>query len=287
MKRTFALVATLSLLTLTACGGGGGSDSPVSVNQPSNGGSPVVNPSTPTTNGFVVSGKAIKFENGKQTGTVNSQFHDGELLVRVEGKEIWFSEYKGTEKYMVYVYDEANKKYTDKPDHYTGRLQYATFGLLYQYTNPNNPTTYLYYTGKHNATKDMPNTGTAHYVGAVFAYRPSDNKTVFSDESFYSSKYPNLYDGVKQDPITFDVDFGQRTVKGTINKLRPFDDHYGEQIKNIKLSAKINGNTFSGTANGVSTEGVFVRPTAVEMTGLFKDDNNKIQGAFGARQQGK
>ena len=286
MKNTFAFIATLSAFALTACGGGG-SDSPVAVNQPSNGGSPVVNPSTPTTNGFVVSGKAIKFENGKQTGTMNSEFNDQILTVRVDGREMWhISEYKGTDKGMVYVYDEVNKKYTDKPADYTGHFQYAVFGLMYDYTNSNAPTTYLYYTGKHNATQDMPNTGKAHYVGAVFAYRPSD-KMVFSDESFYSSKYPNLYDGVKQDPITFDVDFAQKTVKGTINKLRPWHDIHGEQIKDIKLSAKIKGNTFSGTANGVSTEGVFVGPKAVEMTGLFKDDNNKIQGAFGARQQGK
>lgn len=287
MKKTLTCALLASLFTLTACGGGG-SDSPVAVNQPTNGGgtNTPTTPTTPTNNGFVVSGKAIKFENGKQTGTVDSKFHDGELLIRVEDKEIWLPEYKGTDKGMSYVYDEVNQKYTDKPDEYTGQFQYAAFGLLYQYANPNSPTTYLYYTGKHNATQDMPKTGKAHYVGAVFAYRPSD-RTVFTDESYYVAKYPNAYDGVKQDPITFDVDFANKTVDGTINKLRPWDNPYGEEIKNIKLFGKINGNTFSGTKNGVTTEGVFVGAKAVEMTGLFKDDNNKIQGAFGARQQGK
>ena len=58
-----------------------------------------------------------------------------------------------------------------------------------------------------------------------------------------------------------------------------------EKLNDIKLSAKINGNTFSGTENGVSTEGIFVGAKATKMIGLFKDDNNKIQGAFGAKKQ--
>lgn len=292
MKKTLTCALLASLFTLTACGGGG-SDSPVSVNQPINGGgtNTPTTPTTPTNNGFVVSGKAVKFENGKQTGTMNSEFNDQMLIVRVDGHEMWhITEYKAPNKGMVYVYDEVNKKYTDKPDDYTGRFQYAVFGLKYHYADPNNPSTYVYYTGKHNATQDMPKTGKAHYVGAVLAYRPSD-RTVFTDESYYSSKYPNLYDGVKQDPITFDVDFANKTVNGKINKLHAWENGWdkpsGKEIKNIELSATIKGNTFSGTKNGVTTEGVFVGAKAVEMTGLFKDDNNKIQGAFGARQQGK
>ena len=58
MKNTFAFIATLSAFALTACGGGG-SDSPVSVNPQTNGGSNTSNPSTPTMNSFVVSGKRI------------------------------------------------------------------------------------------------------------------------------------------------------------------------------------------------------------------------------------
>lgn len=269
MKRTFALVATLSLLTLTACGGGG-SDSPVAVNQPSNGGSPVVNPSTPTTNGFVVSGKAIKFDNGKQTGTINSEYEKQYLQIKVEDKQFGLV-INHTDYHKVHT-AEYNSS-TGEPDEYTGQMQYAAYGA---FGYPNTHTMYVYYIGKHNITKDMPTTGTAVYKGNVVAYRSSDQK-VFSNFN---------------EPIDFNVDFGKKTLNATINKLhhhRLTRENYVpvEPITNIELSATIKGNTFSGTKNGVSTEGVFVGPKAVEMTGLFKDDNNKIQGAFGARQQGK
>ena len=76
-------MATLSVFALTACGGGGGSDSPVAVNQATNSGSNTGN----TTNDFVVSGKAVKFENGKQTGTMNSEYEKQYLQIKVEDKQ--------------------------------------------------------------------------------------------------------------------------------------------------------------------------------------------------------
>lgn len=266
MKKTLTCALLASLFTLTACGGGGGADdpatSPVAVNQPTNGGTTT----TPTTNGFVVSGKAIKFENGKQTGTMNSEYEEQYLQIKVEDKQFGLAiNHTNYNKVSSAAYNPT----TGEPDEYTGQMQYATYGA---FGYPNTQTMYVYYIGKHNITKDMPTTGTAKYLGNLIAYRPSD-KQVFATYT----------------PVDFNVDFGKKTVNAKIDKLNNItrDVFSLEEIKNIELSATIKGNTFSGTKNGVTTEGVFVGPKAVEMTGLFNDSKNKIQGAFGARQQGK
>ena len=277
MKNTFALMATLSALTLTACGGGGGSDSPVSVNQPSNGGNPVVNPSTPTTpttNGFVVSGKAIKFENGKQTAEIDS--YSGTTtppeywgLIKIDGKELFYM-HDGRGEVGHYGWAPQNGEWSY---HDLGTVGYSRFGVMH---DTKNNMEYVFYTGKEFITplNEMPVTGTIEYGGYAVAYRPSDKKTFLT----YANKNPY--------PVNFTVDFANKKLTGKIDEIYEQTDK-NERIKDIELSATINGNTFSGSKNGVSTEGIFVGSKAAEMTGLFKDDNNKIQGAFGAKQQGK
>lgn len=287
MRASVLTLTTLLALTLTACGGGGGSSdnpnqSPVVVNPPTNGGggSGGNTTPTPTTDGFVVSGKAIKFENGKQTGTVDSTTRNTGLVhkdwsVVIDGKEIIAPQYEFYVNYGGY--------FIDKPSGYTahhGAPGYARFGVLH---DPKNNMDYVFYTGKEHITpvNEIPTTkDPVEYVGYAVAYRPSDKKTfaTFSNTDPY--------------PVNFKVDFANKKLTGEIAEMEDFTN--GEQykpnvkkerIKDIKLSATIKGNTFSGSKNGVSTEGIFVGPKAAEMTGLFKDDNNKIQGAFGAKKQ--
>lgn len=273
MKKTFALMATLSVFTLTACGGGGGSDSPVAVNQPTNGSGNTDKPNTPTTtNGFEKGGKAIQFTNGKQTKEMDS-FAGMSLekwgMIKIDGKE--FRLMPDTQIAMYY-----DPSIADLPIH-GGTSGYARFGVMHDIKNK---TDYVFYTGQEHITpiNEMPTTkDPVQYVGYAFAYRPSDKKTFAT----YGNRDPY--------PVNFKVDFANKKLTGEITEMHDWTNGTGgsERIKNIKLSADIKGNKFSGTKNGVSTEGIFVGSKAVEMTGLFKDNNNKIQGAFGARQQGK
>ena len=275
MKKTFALMATL--FALTACGGGGGSDSPVAVNQPTNGSGNTDKPNTPkTTNGFEKGGKAIQFTNGKQTKEMESfagMSPEKWGTIKIDGKEFRLIQNTKIEAY----YDPS---IADLPIH-GGTTGYARFGVLHDIKNK---TDYVFYTGKEYITpiNEMPTTkDIIHYVGYAFAYRPSDKKTFAT----YGNRDPY--------PVNFKVDFANKKLTGEITEMYDWTNgeskpyHETERIKNIGLSATIKGNTFSGTKNGVSTEGVFVGSKAAEMTGLFKDDNNKIQGAFGAKQQGK
>ncbi|MBQ9681828.1 MAG: transferrin-binding protein-like solute binding protein [Neisseriaceae bacterium] len=286
MRASVLTLTTLLALTLTACGGGGGSSdnpnqSPVVVNPPTNGGggSGGNTTPTPTTDGFVVSGKAIKFENGKQVAKMDSYARTEEI--KIDGKTMTLFHNKQGE--LSYT---TNTKYSSADGHIAataGRLAYSRFGVMH---DEDKNIEYVFYTGKENLTpvSEMPTTGTkVKYSGYAVAYRPNDQRT------FLSYFAGGSYDTNRNTPVTFDVNFVEKTITGKIDELNSYKNDNGtlstKQIKNIELSATITGNTFSGTKNGVSTEGIFVGPKAAEMTGLFKDDNNRIQGAFGAKKQ--
>lgn len=308
MRASVLTFATLLALTLTACGGGGGSSdnpnqSPVAVNTPTNGGDNNTGTGTNTPkpnngngsntgsntsnngineNYFKAAGKAIKFVDGKQISTMDSKVIDGNKITLTNSdKDVMKSYIKVDGKDFQLMMNENYAYHAGgKYPHISASFSYARFGIM---NDKYSLTDYLFYTGKEHLTpvKDMPTMGTAKYSGHAVGYRPSDQ------EAFMSHT-----------PVIFDVDFKNKTINGTIYELNNIGGlsrnistphvlpkHNTVSLKDIKLFAKINGNTFSGTANGVSTEGIFVGPKAAEMTGLFKDNNNKIQGAFGAKKQ--
>ncbi|MBR2252019.1 MAG: transferrin-binding protein-like solute binding protein [Neisseriaceae bacterium] len=281
MKHTLTLITTLSALVLTACGGGGGgSDSPVAVNQPIDGGGNTGNPSRPSiTNDFVKGGKAIQFVNGKQTTEMDSftgMSPEKWGMIKIDGKELLLMpDSRGT----VGHHGWAPSKNAEMSYHHLGTVGFARFGVMHDTKNKSD---YVFYIGEEHITpiNEIPSTkDPVKYGGYAVAYRPSDKKTF----STYANDNPY--------PVNFTVNFAEKTVNGKIDQM--FDYTNGKSnrstpnIKDIELSATIKGNKFSGTKNGVSTEGIFVGSQATEMTGLFKDNNHKIQGAFGARKQGK
>ena len=84
---------------------------------------------------------------------------------------------------------------------------------------------------------------------------------------------------------TFNVDFGAKKLNGTVAV-----GHWNP----VALTAKINGNQFSGTSTaGIQTTGRFYGPQAAEMGGVFNGEtpsnnagvNFKWIGSFGAKKQ--
>lgn len=221
---------------------------------------------------FLKTGEAIKFVNGKKIATIESNTGntiEKEFIVKIDEKE--FTIFKDNNINSGYSKSSISSYST----HY-GTVGNSRFGIMHD--NPNN-TDYVFYTGNEHITpiNDMPLSGNAKYAGYAVAYRSTDGKTFMT------------YDNRTPYPVNFDIDFSNKTINGKIDKMYDYTDgkhtNNTSEIKNIELSATITGNTFNGTKNGVSTNGIFVGSQAVEMTGLFDDSNNKIHGAFGTRKQ--
>ena len=140
---------------------------------------------------------------------------------------------------------------------------YSRYGLVKD-TSDN---VFIYYQG--NPTSTMPTTGTAKYNGYSVAYKQADGKTYTGNAAF-------------------DVDFGGKTITGTLSNFKEeaiSGTSGSSTIANVSLKADISGNSFSGKNGTVTTEGKFYGTNAAEMAGKFSNTNTKIQGAFGAKKQ--
>ncbi len=131
--------------------------------------------------------------------------------------------------------------------------------------NPWTTTAYVFATGDitpTSGTNAVPTTGTATYSG-LSTYAVADN----------------LY--FQKGTSTFNVDFGAKTITGTIDP----------SVYNIGLAGTINGSSFSGTKNGITMQGNFYGPSAAELGGTFNGDTTtaigltSFIGAFGAKKQ--
>lgn len=143
----------------------------------------------------------------------------------------------------------------------------------------------IFYRGK-NKTTDVPISGTAVYKG----FWEFATQLHFSDTSLNGSN-SNLTD---QNQIDFTVDFGKKTVTGTLKSTtenRKFD---------YTLNANITGNGFTGNAtgkynfsnlNGVSENstatisGSFFGPKAIELAGKITENQNAWAGVFAAKKE--
>ena len=149
---------------------------------------------------------------------------------------------------------------------------YAKYGFTIDYKTGNFN---LFYQGKPTPVAEVPTTGKATYQGYAFALDPVErNKHITQKERDYGE-----WKGLSE----FTVDFDKKTLTGTLNGW-----HSSSQTdpKAVQINAKIQANTFKGTANGTGTaEGKFYGANAQNLAGAFNDKSQNLQGVFGGNKQ--
>ena len=119
-----------------------------------------------------------------------------------------------------------------------------------------------------NPTTNMPATGQATYVGnGVHSYASNGGGI----DTYHLSN------------AKFNVNFADKSIEGSIT---PADNEPFGNVDEIKLSAKIDGNQFSGkTAEGTETGGRFYGFGASELSGSYVNPKATQIGVFGAQKQ--
>ena len=119
-----------------------------------------------------------------------------------------------------------------------------------------------------NPTTNMPATGQATYVGnGVHSYASNGGGI----DTYHLSN------------AKFNVNFADKSLEGSITPAnnKPFGS-----VNEVKLSAKIDGNQFSGkTAEGTETGGRFYGFGASELSGSYVNPKATQIGVFGAQKQ--
>ena len=119
-----------------------------------------------------------------------------------------------------------------------------------------------------NPTTNMPTTGQATYVGNGVHSYASNGEGI---DTYHLSN------------AKFNVNFADKSLEGSITPAnnKPFGS-----VNEVKLSAKIDGNQFSGkTAEGTETGGRFYGFGASELSGSYINPQATQIGVFGAQKQ--
>ena len=119
-----------------------------------------------------------------------------------------------------------------------------------------------------NPTTNMPATGQAIYVGNGVHSYASNGEGI---DTYHLSN------------AKFNVNFADKSLEGSITPAnnKPFGN-----VNEVKLSAKIDGNQFSGkTAEGTETGGRFYGFGASELSGSYVNPKATQIGVFGAQKQ--
>lgn len=271
-KLTFVGLTILSTAILTACGGGGGSspatpmvnsggssNSSANVGNVSNGS----NTSSPSNNTNTkvdtsIAGNQINLNNANKhtigTVTKTTATSDKNIVV-VNGQSITFTP-AGISSGKTYNIQNStiNGVTLTRVGGGDRQLQYTRYG----YVKEGSSSPFLFAQG--HLTSDMPKTGKAIYTGN-------------------SAHVQNGAVSVKD--VVFDVNYATGVISG---EIRP----EGKLTTDLALSAKISGNSFSGSVgtglNKVTTTGQFYGPKAAEMGGVYKNEHGNISGAFGAKK---
>ena len=281
----------LATVTLAACGSGGGSNT-----QPVNQAKPTeqVRPAEPVKPAETVKPteqpkieeqivrSRVGFEVNKETRvvtTIERQIHDDNNvnLVNVEGQEIEIIPSGYYERPVI----GTNEKEVLQADYPELR---SISGKNYKnirwgkFTEPALGSDYYVAFGV-NPTTEMPQSGTANYIGNGMHV---EKRADYLDSNLSFVKLTaNFADKTLNGTISLaktgykDVLVSNGIAGGALSPNVHFDD--------VSLSAKIQGNQFSGTnSQGVQVEGGFYGKDADEVAGTYQG-NDKF-GAFGARK---
>lgn len=130
-------------------------------------------------------------------------------------------------------------------------LSYMRYGYIADTAKNVSPT--LFAQGIATASDKVPTTGKATYNGTAV-----DNNKVS-----YNAR--------------FDVNYTAKILGGTLSPQT------NPSAKMINLTAVIKGNTFTGKSD-YTTTGQFYGPNAEELGGVFKNHDDSLSGAFGAKK---
>ena len=226
--------------------------------QPSTSASPTTSPDQ------LLSAEHIGFVIPKVEDTkIKTAFINGEVanlnVLNVEGKSIDIVP-AGMSSYEVLDIDSGNVTRLISGTKYKN----VRWGLIDQESLKNR---YLLAYGV-NSTTNMPTTGQATYVGKGVHTYASNGK---------------LVDSYKLSNAKFNVNFADKSLEGTIT---PADNESFGNVNEVKLSAKIDGNQFTGkTAEGTEAAGRFYGYDANELAGHYVNPQTIQLGVFGAQKQ--
>ena len=144
---------------------------------------------------------------------------------------------------------------------------YANYGMVADYDADKIG---LFYQGSPTSISDMKTQkGSVKYVGQALAFKEG---VLNEDNARYAS-----FSGF----TNFIVDFDNKTINGKIDNW--YNANGATLSKPVLIDAKIRANTFVGTANTTGyAEGKFYGPDAQNMAGAFEDKEQKVHGVFGA-----
>lgn len=263
------LVAALSALVVTACGGGGGNSSstPTPAPAPVTQTTPTPSPTPTTPAESIPNSLATTTKFGEsyliQKGTTTSRAATVENNVQnLNHLIIYISDYKGEPRHT-YLYEDTNPVWNTKTDgsyavtNIGTTMSYARFGMVKDDYAEHQA---AFYQGHQTLTKDVPTTGTAIYQGV----------------SVYTCKTCN---GFKTGDATITANFGSKSLTGNLAGI-------GEKGESGAILATISGNTFSSTTpfEGTRVKGAFFGSQAEEVSGVFINETRGTLGAFGGKR---
>ena len=265
MNKLFLTAMTTSLLTLTACGGGGGDDD-VQVNQSvqpftmkeqnvvwkiseQDADNNLIPLNTPTTTQAGQDGNITQLKIGNKTFPLTN----GSLQTTGDFK---FYEYETDTAFIVSGGDTAYARYG------WGMFATATQDVAQMA---------LFYQGMPTSIDEMKalekQADNVTYTGQAIAVKQGNYNSNLSD--------PNPL-AIGKTQLT--ANFKNKTLKGSIGQW----ESSSFTLKPVTIDAKIQANTFQGTANKTGTaEGKFYGTNAANLAGSFNDKSQKLRGVFG------
>ena len=269
MKNTivkFSLTA-LAAFTLAACGSSGGSSdntaapsneqktqaTPSKTNQPTPNSTKANQNQTFTGSAFVIS------EQDDKVQVKNVKFNNANInQLEVDGQKITLTNSGRSE----------DSSWQDLGDtEVCCGIKYANVRMGVSLSNGPTEKDILFYNGA--PTQNMPVTGLASYKG----------DSIISGENIEADRESDI--DVAKGQSSFDVDFGAKTLSGSIT---------ANNVPTINISANISGNSFEGTAKSTkltdgAVEGKFYGNNAVELGGLAKANDNSWGAGFVGKKQ--
>ena len=255
-----------AILTLAACGGGGGSgittsssSTPTPAPRPTPAPSPRPTPSPAPAPSAQYQGVHLT-AGSNQAHTARAQSYNSNTLNEIQvGSRTVTIKRPGFLARTFGTFSTRNDSVTSSD----GSLSYSRFGAYFgadktdaEIANGSRSTQTNKVFSMGQVTTNMPTTGTAVYNGLSLG-----------------SSTGNAYN---QGTSQFNVDFGAKTISGTVSNAAYSAD----------LRGTISGASFSGAHNGVNMSGNFYGPNAAELGGVYNGTSNgrSVVGSFGAKQ---